>query len=215
MVKPTAEQQSVEKLFPAIAQWVRGYGHIEIGDQEMFGFVARALDYGGLAFEDDKPDTLAEALATLEKGLWEYAWYDRQSGQVQPLIARSGGGKGEDRREGCLTAFAQSGAFSVGRAFSSEMAQTVVPCHLAEPSAAMAQTVVPCHKSISIGSPRTANLAEPFCEVFAQVGDGVRSGRPGVDCDMGYSLLLQQDDEAEKGEPIFDRDRGIALWGVL
>src|ERR1044071_4996696 len=25
IVKPTAEQQSVEKLFPAIAQWVRGY----------------------------------------------------------------------------------------------------------------------------------------------------------------------------------------------
>ncbi|HEY7328899.1 MAG TPA: hypothetical protein VH592_14745, partial [Gemmataceae bacterium] len=63
MVKPTAEQQSVEMLFPVIAQWVRGYGHIEIGDQEMFGFVVRALDYGGLAFEDDKPDTLAEAMA--------------------------------------------------------------------------------------------------------------------------------------------------------
>ena len=59
MGKPTAEQQSVEQLLPAIAQWVRGYGHIEIGDQEMFGFVARALDYGNLAFEDDKPDTLA------------------------------------------------------------------------------------------------------------------------------------------------------------
>ena len=72
MVKPTAEQQSVEKLFPAIAQWVRGYGHIEIGDQEMFGFVVRALDYGGLVFEDDKPDTLAEAMAALEKGLTEY-----------------------------------------------------------------------------------------------------------------------------------------------
>ena len=72
MVKPTTEQQSVEKLFPAIAQWVRGYGHIEVGDQEMFGFVARALDYGGLACEDDKPDTLAEALAALEKGLDEY-----------------------------------------------------------------------------------------------------------------------------------------------
>jgi hypothetical protein len=73
MVKPTAEQQqSVEKLFPAIAQWVRGYGHIEIGDQEMFGFVVRALDYGGLTFEDDKPDTLAEALASLERGLAEY-----------------------------------------------------------------------------------------------------------------------------------------------
>jgi hypothetical protein len=38
----------------------------------MFGFVARALDYGGLVFEDDKPDTLAEALAALERGLAEY-----------------------------------------------------------------------------------------------------------------------------------------------
>jgi hypothetical protein len=72
MVKPTAEQQSVEQMFPAIARWVRGYGHIEIGDQEMFGFVARALDYGGLAFEDDRPDTLAEAMASLERGLAEY-----------------------------------------------------------------------------------------------------------------------------------------------
>ena len=59
MVKPTAEQQSIEKPFPAIAQWVRGYGHIETGEQELLAFVARALDYGGLAFEDDKPDTLA------------------------------------------------------------------------------------------------------------------------------------------------------------
>jgi hypothetical protein len=72
MVKPTAEQQGVEKLFPAIAQWVRGYGHVEIGDQETFGFVARALDYGGMAFEDDRPATLAEALAALERGLAEY-----------------------------------------------------------------------------------------------------------------------------------------------
>ena len=75
MVKPTAEQQSVEKLFPAIAQWVRD-GHIEIGDQEMFGFVARALDYGGLVFEDDRPDTLAEAMAALEKGLSK--WFNEQ-----------------------------------------------------------------------------------------------------------------------------------------
>jgi hypothetical protein len=72
MLKPTAEQAAVETIFPAIAKWVRGYGHIEIGDQEMFGFVARALDYGGLVFEDDKPDTLAEALAALENGLAEY-----------------------------------------------------------------------------------------------------------------------------------------------
>ena len=72
MVKPTREQQTVEELFPTIAKWVRGYGHIEIGDQEMFGFVARALGYGGMPFEDDRPETLAEALAVLEKGLAEY-----------------------------------------------------------------------------------------------------------------------------------------------
>ena len=76
MVKPTAEQQGVEELFPAVTRYVRGYGHIEIGDQEMFGFVARALDYGGVAFEDDRPDTLAEALAALEKGLRK--WFEEQ-----------------------------------------------------------------------------------------------------------------------------------------
>ena len=56
----------------AVGQWVRGYGHIEVGDQETCGFVARALDYGGLAFEDDRPDTLAEALAALERGLTKW-----------------------------------------------------------------------------------------------------------------------------------------------
>src|SRR5205807_173935 len=78
-VEPSAEQQSVEKLFPAIAQWVRD-GHIEIGDQEGFGFVVRALDYGGLVFENDKPDTLAEALAALEKGLTK--WFKEQGIEV-------------------------------------------------------------------------------------------------------------------------------------
>src|SRR5262249_31117981 len=76
MVRPTAEQQGAEKLFPAIARYLQGYGHIEIGDQEMFGFVARALDYGGMVFEDDRPDTLAEALAALEKGLTK--WFEEQ-----------------------------------------------------------------------------------------------------------------------------------------
>jgi hypothetical protein len=68
MVKPNSEQAKVAEMFPAIAKYVQGYGHIEIGDQEMFGFVARALGYGGLVFEDDKPDRLAEALVALENG---------------------------------------------------------------------------------------------------------------------------------------------------
>jgi hypothetical protein len=75
-IKPTVEQTKIEKVFPAIAKWVRDYGHIEIGDQEGFGFVVRALDYGGLAFEDDRPGTLAEALAALEDGLAR--WFEEE-----------------------------------------------------------------------------------------------------------------------------------------
>lgn len=74
-VKPTADQEAVEKLFPAVAKWVRGYGHIEVGDQEGFGFVVRAVDYGGVVVEDDKPTTLAGAMAALDEGLAE--WFDQ------------------------------------------------------------------------------------------------------------------------------------------
>jgi hypothetical protein len=81
MLMPTPEQATVEKLFPAIAKWVKSYGYIEIGDQEMFGFVARALHDGGLVFEDDKPDTLAEAMAALEKGLTD--WFEDQGIEVK------------------------------------------------------------------------------------------------------------------------------------
>lgn len=75
-VKPTPDQAQVETLFPNVARWVSGYGHIEVGDQEGFGFVVRAIDYGGVVFEDDTPTTLAEAMAALEKGLAE--WFDEQ-----------------------------------------------------------------------------------------------------------------------------------------
>jgi hypothetical protein len=62
MARPTEEQAQVAKLFPAIAQWVQG-------DQESAGFVAMALGYGGVVYEDDRPRTLAEAMAVLETGL--------------------------------------------------------------------------------------------------------------------------------------------------
>jgi hypothetical protein len=62
----------IGEQFSAVAKWVQGHGHIEIGDQEGFGFVVRALDYGGLVFEDDKPNTLAEAMAALEKRLTKW-----------------------------------------------------------------------------------------------------------------------------------------------
>jgi hypothetical protein len=62
----------IQNDLPSIAKWVRVFGHIEIGDQEGFGFVVRAIDPGGVVFESDKPDTLAEALAALKKGLAGY-----------------------------------------------------------------------------------------------------------------------------------------------
>jgi hypothetical protein len=64
------------QAIPAIAKYVRGYGYVEIGDQESFGFVVRALGYGGLDFEDDTPETLAEAMAVLEAGLAK--WFEEQ-----------------------------------------------------------------------------------------------------------------------------------------
>ena len=43
--------------------------------------VVRAMDYGGLAFEDDKPRTLAEAIAALEIGLSK--WFRQQRIEVK------------------------------------------------------------------------------------------------------------------------------------
>lgn len=63
-------------MFPAIARYVRGYGYIEIGDQDNFGFVVRAIGYGGHDFEDDTPGTLAEAMEVLEAGLTH--WFEEQ-----------------------------------------------------------------------------------------------------------------------------------------
>jgi hypothetical protein len=75
-VRPTAEQAKVAEMFPAIARYVERHGYVEIGEQEMFGFVVRAIGDGGTAYEDDKPGTLAEALAALEEGLKK--WFDEQ-----------------------------------------------------------------------------------------------------------------------------------------
>jgi len=80
MVKPTKDQMKVESMFPAIAKYVKGYGYVEIGDQESFGFVVRALGYGGLDFEDNTPETLAEAMAVLEAGLTR--WFQEQGAKL-------------------------------------------------------------------------------------------------------------------------------------
>jgi hypothetical protein len=70
--KPTADQAEVVEKFPAIAKWVQDYGWIEIGQQELFGFVARALHEGGTQVEINEFMNLAEAMAELEEGLVQW-----------------------------------------------------------------------------------------------------------------------------------------------
>lgn len=74
--KPTAQQAKVDETFPAIAKWVRDHGWIEIGQQELFGFVARALHEGGTQVEINEFMTLAEAMAELEHGL--VRWFEKE-----------------------------------------------------------------------------------------------------------------------------------------
>ena len=69
--RPTEEATSddIENSYPAVAPWVQGCGWIEIGDQEGLGFTVRALDLGGVVFEDANYRSLTEAMASLEFGL--------------------------------------------------------------------------------------------------------------------------------------------------
>ena len=60
LILNTPGPTDVQKAYPAVARWVSGYGHIEMGDQEGFGFIVRAIDYGGVVFEDNTADTLAD-----------------------------------------------------------------------------------------------------------------------------------------------------------
>jgi hypothetical protein len=59
----------VDQQFPAIGKWIQESGWIEVGRRKDSGFVARALDDGGLVFENNRSNMLAEAMAALEGGL--------------------------------------------------------------------------------------------------------------------------------------------------
>ena len=81
MVKPSAGQLKVETMFPAIARWVQANGWIEVGQQELSGFIARALHEGGIQVEDERADTLAEAMTALEAGL--VRWFEAQGVEIE------------------------------------------------------------------------------------------------------------------------------------
>jgi hypothetical protein len=61
-------RNGIEAAFPNVATWVKS-GWIEIGDQDGRGFAARALDSGGVVFENKECRTLAEAMESLEVGI--------------------------------------------------------------------------------------------------------------------------------------------------
>ena len=67
---------SIEAQYPNVAKWVKGYGWIEIGETEWQGFQVRALDAGGLIYEDTDCDSFADAMQALETGL--VAWFEEQ-----------------------------------------------------------------------------------------------------------------------------------------
>jgi len=65
-------QPILESSFPTVSKWVQRGGWIEIGEQEGSGFAARALDAGGLVFEDTAAATLDGAMAALERGISDW-----------------------------------------------------------------------------------------------------------------------------------------------
>ena len=61
-----------EQLYPNISEWVNSYGWIEIGDDGQSSSFVRALDEGGLVWEDHDDDaTLDEVLSALDSFLAE------------------------------------------------------------------------------------------------------------------------------------------------
>jgi hypothetical protein len=72
----------VDQQFPAICEWVRESGWIEVGRRKEAGFVARALDHNGPVFENKCNNTLAEAMAALEEGL--AGWFVGRGTELRP-----------------------------------------------------------------------------------------------------------------------------------
>ena len=61
-----------EQIYPNIAEWVNSYGWIEIGDDGQSSSFVRALNEGGLVWEDNDADaTLDEVLRACEAFLAE------------------------------------------------------------------------------------------------------------------------------------------------
>jgi hypothetical protein len=59
--------QEFDETFPALVRWVKTQGRIEIGIRERQGFMARALDDGGIVFEGKTGKSVGEALTAVQQ----------------------------------------------------------------------------------------------------------------------------------------------------
>jgi hypothetical protein len=66
--------QEFDDAFPAVVTWVKTQGRIEIGGEGEQGFVVRALDVGGVVFEDKTGKSVGEALTALQKRIAQADW---------------------------------------------------------------------------------------------------------------------------------------------
>ena len=67
------DSPSFDKAYPNIAQWVKSYGWIEIGQDHYSSSLIRVLDEGGVIWESSEDyETIDEAVQALEKALADW-----------------------------------------------------------------------------------------------------------------------------------------------
>src|SRR4051794_26663026 len=92
--------QEFDEAFPALVRWVKTQGRIEIGVEGGQGFVARALDDGGMVFEGKGDKSVGEALTALQRRIAQADWPVKRArksaaaAQRQPSRGRGGGAAG-------------------------------------------------------------------------------------------------------------------------
>ena len=66
--------QEFDEAFPAVINWVKTQGRIEIAVEGEQGFVVRALDEGGMVFEGKTGKSVGEALTALQRRIAQGDW---------------------------------------------------------------------------------------------------------------------------------------------
>ena len=80
MKEPYHRPSPLEQAYPSVARWVKDYGWIEIGHDQMTGALVRALDEGGLVWQGDRTYAAIDvALQALEINLAE--WMRKRAGE--------------------------------------------------------------------------------------------------------------------------------------